>query len=283
MRGCSAIFACSSPPPLGASATTGSARPTPKPSPIARPSCGSPSAIAIPASAHTAKLRMNVVKPSPSSTPYRPAASGTGMTRRQDSGTWRRTWGMIRAPFASPAAAASATSAASDGRAGAERVAQLRQAAERDHAAHQRAGANVMQATTVVLSRPAYPAGASVSTIENPHGDHAPVTPATSAVPRPPPSAERRPRVSSLLSHFFRVVVHDAEDLPAVVAVARQGLVAVDAVVDGAAAVGELADVAAAAAVPGAVDVRREAVLGRGDAADLGARRLGQRARRRRR
>ncbi len=69
IRGCSAIFACSAPPPRGASAITGSARPTPNPSPIARPSCGSPSATLIPASAHTAKLRMKVVKPSPSSTP----------------------------------------------------------------------------------------------------------------------------------------------------------------------------------------------------------------------
>ena len=40
---------------------------------------------------------------------------------------------------------------------------------------------NVAHATSVVRSRPAYPAGASVSTIENPHGDHAPVIPATSA------------------------------------------------------------------------------------------------------
>ena len=37
------------------------------------------------------------------------------------------------------------------------------------------------QAGSVTRWRPAYPAGASVSTIEKPHGDHAPVTPATKA------------------------------------------------------------------------------------------------------
>ena len=69
MRGRSAIAACSASAPDGASAITGSARPAPKPSPAASPSAGSPSATLIPASAHTAKVRMNVVKPSPSSTP----------------------------------------------------------------------------------------------------------------------------------------------------------------------------------------------------------------------
>ena len=42
MRGRSAIAACSLPPPDGASAITGSARPTPNASPMARPVAGSP-------------------------------------------------------------------------------------------------------------------------------------------------------------------------------------------------------------------------------------------------
>ncbi len=88
---------------------------------------------------------------------------------------------MIRAPRASPTAATIATSAAIAGALGAERLAERRQPAERDHAAGQGADARTStHAITVVRSRPAYPAGASVSTIENPHGDHAPVTPATS-------------------------------------------------------------------------------------------------------
>ena len=69
MRGRSAIAACSLPPPDGASAITGSARPTPNASPMATPMAGSPTATLIPASAHTAKVRMKVVKPSPSRTP----------------------------------------------------------------------------------------------------------------------------------------------------------------------------------------------------------------------
>src|SRR3712207_7657041 len=54
----------------------------------------------------------------------------------------------------------------------------------------------------------------------------------------------------------LRVEVHDAEDLPALVAVAGQRAVAVDAALRVRAAVDELADVAAAAAVPRAVDRR---------------------------
>ena len=53
----------------GASAITGSARPAPNARPSTAPSAGSPSATLTAASAHTAKVRMNVVKPSPSSTP----------------------------------------------------------------------------------------------------------------------------------------------------------------------------------------------------------------------
>jgi hypothetical protein len=40
----------------------------------------------------------------------------------------------------------------------------------------------VAQAGSVARMRSAYAPGASVSTIEKPHGDHAPVTPASSAV-----------------------------------------------------------------------------------------------------
>ena len=53
----------------GASTITGSARPMPNARPSTAPSCGSPSATLTAASAHTANVRMNVVKPSPSSTP----------------------------------------------------------------------------------------------------------------------------------------------------------------------------------------------------------------------
>src|SRR6476659_3170848 len=65
----------------------------------------------------------------------------------------------------------------------------------------------------------------------------------------------------------LRVVVHDAEHVPAAVAVAGQRVVAVDPGRRIAAAVDELADVAVAAAVPGSVDLAAEAEL----AARLGA------------
>ena len=55
--------------PRGASTTTGSARPSPKARPSTRPAIGSPSARATAASAGTAKVSTNVVKPIPSSTP----------------------------------------------------------------------------------------------------------------------------------------------------------------------------------------------------------------------
>ena len=54
---------------IGARAMTGSARPAPKARPRTAPSAGSPSATLTAASAHTAKVRMKVVKPRPSRTP----------------------------------------------------------------------------------------------------------------------------------------------------------------------------------------------------------------------
>jgi hypothetical protein len=73
IAGRSAIAACAalprSPSAIGVSAITGSARPAPNASPSTAPSAGSPSAMLAAASPHTAKLRMNVVKPRPSSTP----------------------------------------------------------------------------------------------------------------------------------------------------------------------------------------------------------------------
>src|SRR3954454_18747595 len=100
--------------------------------------------------------------------------------------------------------------------------------------------------------------------MENPHGDHAPVTPAASAAaartqvsmtsaPRP----GRRPPRSA---RHLRLEVHDAEHPPPLVAVARQRGVPVDAPARVRAAVDELADVAAATAIPGAVDLGAEAV-----------------------
>src|SRR5258708_4738484 len=74
-------------------------------------------------------------------------------------------------------------------------------------------------------------------------------------------SSRRQRRQLRARSAFDRrVVVHDAEDLAAVVAVAGQSLVAVDAVVVMTAAVHQSAHVALAAAVPGAVDIGLEAV-----------------------
>ena len=86
----------------GARATTGSARPTPNARPTrarGRVADGERDA----ASAGTAKVSTKVVKPRPSSTPYAAAASGSGSTRRQCSGTWRRICGTIRRRSPRPA------------------------------------------------------------------------------------------------------------------------------------------------------------------------------------
>jgi hypothetical protein len=90
----------------------GIARPSPKQAPSSRPRAGSPTARLTPASPQTPKERTKVVKPMPSSTPYRPAAKGIGMTRRQCSGSWRRIWGTILVPRASRVAASNAIPAA---------------------------------------------------------------------------------------------------------------------------------------------------------------------------
>src|SRR5215218_476134 len=85
---------------------------------------------------------------------------------------------------------------------------------------------------------------------------------------RPAIRSTRAPRSALDL----RVVVHDAEHAAAAVAVAGQRGVAVDPVADVAAAVDELADAPATAAVPGAVDPRAEAELAAGARADARAR-----------
>ena len=146
IAGRSAIAACAalprSLPATGASAITGSARPAPKASPSTAPIAGSPSATLTAASAHTANVRMKVVKPSPSSTPYRPAASGTGSTRRHDSGTWRRTCGTIRSAARLADRRRHRDHRRHHGCARATRadcLAELRQPAERQHAAGERA------------------------------------------------------------------------------------------------------------------------------------------------
>ena len=98
------------------------------------------------------------MKPRPSSTPYRPAASGTGIRRRHDSGTWRRTCGRIRAPRASPTAAASATAAATASAAGPPAPSASPSSASPPNVAAPPASApaeKVTHAATVVRMRPA--------------------------------------------------------------------------------------------------------------------------------
>ena len=92
--------------------------------------------------------------------------------------------------------------------------------------------------------------------------------------PRPP--ARQRPGPARSTRHL-RLVVHDAEDLAAAVAVAGQGGVTVDPGVGVAAAVGELAHVPVAAAVPGTVQLALEAVEVAGLLADPRSRRRRQR------
>ena len=124
------------------------------------------------ASAHVAKVSRNVVKPRPSRTPYSAAAAGTGRMRRHDSGTCRRTCGTIRRPAASPiaqttsAAIASATTGPSS--------------VVPSQARPPKVIAPPASAPAVKVTMPPR-ARSSVSTMESPHGDHEPATPASSA------------------------------------------------------------------------------------------------------
>src|ERR1051326_6515348 len=89
---------------------------------------------------------------------------------------------------------------------------------------------------------------------------------------RPP---ARHPGWPTSLARHARLVVENAEDPAAVVAVAREGGVAVDAGLGIGAAVEKLADRAAAAAIPAAVDASGEVVSLRDPVlAEAGARRL---------
>src|SRR4051794_31556253 len=120
--------------------------------------------------------------------------------------------------------------------------------------------AKVAQASSDVRRRPAYPLGARVSTIDRPHGDHAPDTPAAAAaasrqavsiaalrrsaqrLPRARSSPYRRPGGRRSARHGG-LEVHDAEHLPVLVAVALERGVAVDARAAVGAAVDQLAHV----------------------------------------
>ena len=123
------------------------------------------------------------------------------------------------------------------------------QQAEGEDAARQRArGGRWRRRRSSSASGRNGPRRPSVSIIENPHGDHVPVSPIGTA-------ASARTIASVLTSTpsawDLRLVVGDAEDLARPVAVPVQRGVAVDALVVVGAAVPELADRPAAAAVPG--------------------------------
>ena len=137
-----------------------------------------------PASAHTANVRTNVVKPRPSSTPYPAAASATGRSRRQASGTCRRICGAMRRPRASAAPAATAATAATVSAAGPPAPSAAPSSASPPNVIAPPASAprvNVALASTEAARVRAKPPGASVSTIESPQGDQEPVAPAMSA------------------------------------------------------------------------------------------------------
>ena len=127
----------------------------------------------------------------------------------------------MRAPRASPAAAAMATTAAAPPRAGppAPSAAPASASAPKVATPPARApSANVAQAARRCAAGRRSPSAPSVSTIERPHGDQAPVTPATAA------AASRQAAQHGTV----RLVVHDAEHLPVLVAIAAERVVAVD-------------------------------------------------------
>src|SRR5689334_16034742 len=104
-------------------------------------------------------------------------------------------------------------------------------------------GAKVAQAAIVVRRLPSSPASPTVSTMENPHGDHAPVSPTRSAAAARLTSSGliAVPAVRVRSAWDVCLVVGDAEHLPAAVAIAVQGGVAVDPPIVMGAAIPELA------------------------------------------
>ena len=75
--------------PRNAYASTGSARPTARKRPMASAGRSSPSARLIAMRAQAAAAGTYVVTPVPSRRPYRKSARGSGIVRRQRSGTWK--------------------------------------------------------------------------------------------------------------------------------------------------------------------------------------------------
>src|SRR2546423_279716 len=119
-------------------------------------------------------------------------------------------------------------------------------------------GAKVAQAASVVRRLAPSPASPIVSTIENPHGDQAPVRPTKRAAAARVSSSKLivdspfRPRPPTPRSAWHvGLVVGDAEDLAPSVAIAGQRGVAVDPLAVVRAAVPELAHPPTAAPVPG--------------------------------
>ena len=121
---------------------------------------------------------------------------------------------------------------------------------------------------------PRRPPSPTVSTMENPHGDHAPVSPTRSAAAARLTSSGliAAPVVGVRSAWDVRLVVGDAEHLPAAVAVAVQGGVAVDPPIVMGAAIPELAHGSPAAPIPGALRMRLDSMLLGGVLADLGPR-----------
>ena len=118
--------------------------------------------------------------------PYSPHASGSGIVQRQRSGTWRRICGAIFTPRQSATAAASAIAAPSPSRSPPTPPPISCPASARPPNVTTPPisvpSANVALAASVAARRASPSALPIVSTIEKPHGDHAPVTPAIAAV-----------------------------------------------------------------------------------------------------
>jgi hypothetical protein len=129
------------------------------------------------ATAQNANVRTNVVNPSPSTSPYSAAATGSGSVRRHRSGTWRLICGAIRAFRASANAPATASVSAIvvASRLGTSDPAAPRAAKDAAPPAQAPSVKAAQDATTRRCGPPI------VSIIEKPHGDQVPVAPAAKA------------------------------------------------------------------------------------------------------
>ena len=213
------------------------------------------------------------MKPRRSRAAPRPAASGTGSTRRQDSGTWRRTCGRMRRPRGVPGRGGHPQRG--DGDRGGEPATRAQRVAE-PRPGRRRSAIPPARAPSAKASAPAAPAvrrGAARSRpgpASRPSTSRRATTRRSSAGDAAPRGGERgrgggrrtvpRPPIVCRSARDLRLVEHHAEHLPSAGSSTPQRPVAVDPAAWGPRSSRRACARAPCSTVPGAVDLLVDAV-----------------------